>query len=544
MLGAMIGDIAGSRFEFNNYRDKDFDLFAKECFATDDSIMTLAVAKAIMETERRIGPSISGYDSNLEYFQLLAHMTARYMQEIGRRYPNCGYGGMFARWMFSGNPEPYNSFGNGAAMRISPAGFAARSELEAMCLSKTITAVTHNHEEGIKGAEAVAVAVYMARHGFLKSEIRDRISRDYYPLDFTVDQIRPTYQFNETCQETVPQAIAAFLESTSFEDAIRTAVSLGGDSDTIAAIAGAIAEAYYGVPGRIRDKALSYLDDELRAIYEEWEDFIGRDASRFNVLTKYIGRLTPAVSSGGLVHEPQYETLFYAFYNEFMDFIETHYPQYCEDGIFYASVLRDRIIDEAEVAEGNVDGLDALAVLAVIHRELISGCRWNYNEMDSFKDEKFVKWLKRLKDIDWQVSPRKLSEVYLAVGGGYGGYHVYHLLLTARKTYRFTGKIVREAQSRKWFSSQETERLLAAWNDIHTEYWKFQYPQEGPEVDMIPDGTQWSLFVRYEGFHGVMYGGDNTFPENWGAFLDFFGIEGDGDLLTPAALDAPMLEAR
>lgn len=286
MLGAIIGDIVGSRFEFNNYRSKDFDLFTKDCFATDDSIMTLAVAKAIIETEKIIEPSISGNGLNGDYLQLLAKLTVKYMQEIGRRYPDCGYGGMFESWVFSNNPEPYNSFGNGAAMRISPAGFAARTESEAIGLSKTITSVTHNHEEGIKGAEATAVAVYMARCGFMKSQIRDRISKGYYPLDFTIDEIRPTYEFNETCQETVPQAIEAFLESKSFEDAIRTAISLGGDSDTIAAITGAVAEAYYGVPDSIRDKALSYLDDELRAIYDEWEAFIGA----VTILTRKTGR--------------------------------------------------------------------------------------------------------------------------------------------------------------------------------------------------------------------------------------------------------------
>ncbi|MDI6605076.1 MAG: ADP-ribosylglycohydrolase family protein [Thermoanaerobacteraceae bacterium] len=527
MLGAIIGDIVGSRFEFNNHRNKDFDLFAKGCFVTDDSIMTLAVAKAIMETEKSIEPPIGGYASNSDYLQLLGKLTVKYMQEIGRKYPDCGYGGMFARWVFSDNPEPYNSFGNGAAMRISPAGFAARTESEATSLAEAITSVTHNHEEGIKGAEAVSVAVYMARRGFLKSEIRDRISKDYYPLDFTIDEIRPTYQFNEKCQETVPQAIEAFLESKSFEDAIRIAISLGGDSDTIAAITGAIAEAYYGVPDGIRDKALSYLDDELRAIYDEWEAFIGKDVSRFNLLTKYIGRLSPTVSTvGDYMHEPPYETLFHEFYDEFMHFIEANYPQYCEDGVFYTSILRDKNFSEAEVAEGNVDALDALTVLAIIHRELISGCHWNYNEIDSFKEAKFVKWLKRLKDIDWQETPKKLSEVYFEIGG-YGGYDIYHLLFTDKRAFLFSGKFLPEAQSQKRYSVRETEQLIADWNSIHTEYWKSEYPQEGDMI--ICDGTQWSLFVRYEGSRGLMYGGDNTYPENWEALLALFGIEYDDE---------------
>lgn len=275
MIGAIIGDIVGSRFEFNNHRSKDFDLFTRDCFPTDDSIMTLAVAKAIMETRKRMEPSADD-GCQEEYHRVLRDMAIKYMQKIGRRYPDCGYGRMFASWVFSVNPKPYNSFGNGAAMRISPAGFAARTESEAISLSKTITSVTHNHEEGIKGAEAVVVAIFMARQGYSKSAIRERIEKDYYALDFTIDEIRPAYTFNETCQKTVPQAIACFLEADSFEDAVCTAISLGGDSDTIAAITGAIAEAYYGVPGDIRDKALSYLDADLLAIYEEWNDFIGR----------------------------------------------------------------------------------------------------------------------------------------------------------------------------------------------------------------------------------------------------------------------------
>ena len=273
MLGAIIGDIVGSRFEFNNHRNKHFELFTVDCFATDDSIMTLAVAKAILETAKVIAPNQGSDGGDSDYDRVLSEMTVKYMQEIGRKYPNCGYGGMFGRWVFSDKPKPYHSFGNGAAMRVSPAGFAAGTESEAFRLSETITAVTHNHDEGIKGAEATVLAIFMARQGYSKNEIREKISSDYYPLDFTIDEIRSSYQFNETCQETVPQAIACFLESTTFEDAIRTAISLGGDSDTIGAITGAIAEAYYGVPQALKEKALTYLDAELWAIYDEWLTF-------------------------------------------------------------------------------------------------------------------------------------------------------------------------------------------------------------------------------------------------------------------------------
>jgi len=260
MVGAIIGDIAGSRFEFNNIRSKDFELFAKDCRVTDDSIMTLAVAKAIM--------ACNGDWEELGYNAVI------YMREIGRKYPRCGFGGMFRRWMFSDDPEPYNSYGNGAAMRVSPCGFTAVTEEEAALLSRKVTEVTHNHSEGLKGAEAVSVAIFMARNGAAKNEIKERVEKDYYALDFTLDSIRESYQFNETCQETVPQAIAAFLESVSFEDAVRGAISIGGDSDTLAAIAGSIAEAFYGVPLELKNRALSYLDSALLTVYREWEDFL------------------------------------------------------------------------------------------------------------------------------------------------------------------------------------------------------------------------------------------------------------------------------
>ncbi|MBE5786275.1 MAG: ADP-ribosylglycohydrolase [Clostridiales bacterium] len=258
MIGAIIGDIVGSRFEWNNCRSKDFDLFTSECFATDDSIMTLAIGKALMESS----PDWAD----------LGKQAVRCMQEVGRPYPHCGYGGRFWQWMYSDAPQPYNSFGNGAAMRVSACGFVAKTLEEAKYLSRTVTEVTHNHPEGIKGAEAATVAIFMAWEGAAMEEIRQVICRDYYPLNFTLDSIRNTYQFNETCQNTVPQALQAFFESTGFEDAIRNAISIGGDSDTLASITGGIAEAYWGVPDELRAQAKAYLDERLLAILNRYEN--------------------------------------------------------------------------------------------------------------------------------------------------------------------------------------------------------------------------------------------------------------------------------
>lgn len=249
MLGAIIGDIVGSRFEWNNHRSKDFEFLTYKCFPTDDSIMSLAIAKAILVSKKDHSD--------------LSNNAIECMQNVGRNYLNCGYGGSFYGWIFSDDPKPYNSYGNGAAMRVSAAGFAANSIEEAKKLSRLVTEVSHNHPEGIKGAEATSVAIFMAKTGSNIFEIRDYIDKNYYPMNFTLDEIRDTYHFNETCQGTVPQALQAFFESTGFEDAIRNAISIGGDSDTVAAICGGVAEAYYGIPTDIRKHALTFLDQKL-----------------------------------------------------------------------------------------------------------------------------------------------------------------------------------------------------------------------------------------------------------------------------------------
>lgn len=258
MLGAIIGDTVGSRFEWHNHRSKKFDFLTYKCELTDDSIITLAIAKAILKSEGDINK--------------LPDLAVRYMQQLGRLYPDAGYGVAFQKWINSNKPQPYGSFGNGAAMRVSPVGFAADSLDEAIAMSKAVTKVTHNHPEGLKGAEATTVAIFMALHGKSMLEIRDYIDKNYYPMNFTLDAIRGSYQFNETCQDTVPQAMMAFFESTGFEDAIRNAISIGGDSDTLAAITGGIAEAYYGIPSDIRKHELTFLDKRLLAILIEFEN--------------------------------------------------------------------------------------------------------------------------------------------------------------------------------------------------------------------------------------------------------------------------------
>lgn len=260
MFGAIIGDIVGSRFEFfNNKTGKEFKLFHEDCRYTDDSIMSLAICKALVECDGD--------------YKKLSEKVILNMQCLGGLYPCAGYGGMFSAWLNNENPKPYNSFGNGAAMRISAVAYVAETLEEVKRLSKLVTEVTHNHPEGIKGAEAVAVAIFLARIGKDKKQIKDYIEKNYYVLDFTIDEIKEEYEFNETCQGSVPQALECFFESTGFEDAIRIAISLGGDSDTIAAITGSVAEAYYGVPSFMKESAICYLDKKLFEILKEFENY-------------------------------------------------------------------------------------------------------------------------------------------------------------------------------------------------------------------------------------------------------------------------------
>ncbi len=258
MIGAIIGDVVGSRFEFQNSLSKEFTFLTPGCCFTDDSVMTCAVAQALMDSK--------------EDFSDLSEKAVQAMQRVGQQFPNCGYGARFIHWMFSDDPQPYNSYGNGSAMRVSPVGFAARNVEEAKKLSAAVTCVSHNHPEGMKGAEATAVAIVMARLGKSKEEIRSAMEA-YYDLSTSVDEYRANWQGHgrEICQVSLPQALACFFEGESYEDVIRNCISIGGDSDTIAAIAGGIAEAYYGVPEDIKEQLGLYLSPALMHICEAFE---------------------------------------------------------------------------------------------------------------------------------------------------------------------------------------------------------------------------------------------------------------------------------
>ena len=267
MYGAILGDMIGAPYEFDRGRKtKDFRMFAEESQFTDDSVMTVAVAEALLDTH-------GGTEAEVKA------ALVRSMQKWGRRYPNAGYGGMFWHWLRAKDPKPYGSFGNGSAMRVAAAGWLYETLEETRQAARWTAEVTHNHPEGVKGAESVAAAIWLARHGSSKEEIRDYITREFgYDLSRSCDEIRPGYHHVETCQQTVPEAITAFLEGEDFEDVIRTAVSLGGDCDTLTCIAGSMAEAFYGIPEELTAECRNRLPKDMLAVLDRFSKTKATDA--------------------------------------------------------------------------------------------------------------------------------------------------------------------------------------------------------------------------------------------------------------------------
>ena len=268
MLGAIVGDVVGSPFEFNMNREtahsKKFPLVSSKSYVTDDSIMTLATAHALMKAIPVRGQAVSEEKFRT---QVIASM-----QFLGSKYPYAGYGSRFRVWLEEENPKPYNSWGNGSAMRVSPVAWAFDTLDDVEKFAEISAAVSHNHPEGIKGAQATAGAIFLARTGKSKDEIREYVTSRYgYDLSRTLDEIRPDYHHVESCQETVPEAITAFLEGKDFEDVTRCAVSLSGDSDTLTAIACSIAEGYYGIPDEICELVMPKLDDFMTDLLLKWE---------------------------------------------------------------------------------------------------------------------------------------------------------------------------------------------------------------------------------------------------------------------------------
>jgi ADP-ribosylglycohydrolase len=274
MIGAIAGDIIGAPYEFCNIKTTDFVIFNKQTNFTDDTVMLLANTKWLLDSSKTFFPFSKKYSTK---------KLEKFMVEFGEKYPLVGYGGMFRRWLFqyelfvtkdgkrATKRMPYNSYGNGSAMRVIPVGWAFETMNETLEVAKISAEITHNHIEGIKGAQATAAAIFLARKGTSKKDIKSFIEQNFgYNLNRTCDEIRPSSRFNETCQGTVPEAIVAFLDSTDFENAIRLAVSLGGDSDTLACITGGIAEAFYGVPDNFKSFVDYFLTEDLKTVLDEF----------------------------------------------------------------------------------------------------------------------------------------------------------------------------------------------------------------------------------------------------------------------------------
>ena len=259
MYGALLGDIIGSPYEFDmGDKKKEFPLFSERSAITDDTVMTLAVAEAFLE--------------GAEEPQALRKLLVESMQRWGKAYPDAGYGARFITWLRQEDPRPYGSYGNGSAMRVSSVAWLFNDLETVRQMARLSAEVTHDHPEGIKGAEATAAAIFLARTGNSKACIREYVRREFgYDLSRTCDEIRPGYHHVESCQQTVPEAITAFLEGESFEDVIRTAVSLGGDCDTLTCIAGSIAEGFYGVPENLKARCRAYLSEDLLQVLQRFD---------------------------------------------------------------------------------------------------------------------------------------------------------------------------------------------------------------------------------------------------------------------------------
>ncbi len=260
IIGAIAGDVIGSAYEFNPTRDYNFELFTPKSTFTDDTVLTMANALWLLEDEHHTHERL-----------------VNIMLDMCWKYPDRGYGGRFARWIHDSDPQPYNSFGNGSAMRVSPIGYYAKTLEEALELAKISAEVTHNHPEGIKGAQATAAAIFLARQGVSKQEIRDYVAQTFnYDLSRTLEEIRPTFTFDETCQRTVPEAITCFMEGKNFEDVVRLSVALAGDADTIAAIAGSISSAVDDVPNEISQPVIALLSQEFCTILLRFNELVAK----------------------------------------------------------------------------------------------------------------------------------------------------------------------------------------------------------------------------------------------------------------------------
>ncbi len=518
MLGAIIGDVVGSRFEFNNIKTKKFKLFDKGCIVTDDSVMSVAVAEMCL----------NGFVPNNK------EMIIKTFKKWGQKYPNAGYGGRFFHWVLSDNPLPYNSYGNGSAMRISSIGFYAKTKEEVELYSKAVTEVTHNHPEGIKGAYVTAMCIFMARTGSPKEEIKEFVSK-YYDINYDYETLRKTYRHEEEiCQNTVPQAIYCFLISNGFEDCLRTTISIGGDCDTTAAISCAIAEAYYGIPKRIKDEVQDYIPDDLNDIIKRFDTKMQLDSmTRYGNILKFIKPLEEYSEKLGHWHSGGFKkdkdgndvlTFDFPIYeSDTIDFLDSVRPFFVYD---YVETIESYGIkyDNIDIHKLDLNKYDDKLILAML-TALIRADRVNEGLILSMiENGSILKLLKRLKDFDKPLLKEDIItkiEYSFHSHGDFTKDEGIVIKIYSKEEVKIeysSCKIKQEIIFVKNLNKKDSIEFLNKLNGLNILEWKDNYE---PKNEIIFDGWSWHMEIYTYNLGTINKSGYNAFPKNWNEFRNF-----------------------
>lgn len=518
MLGAIIGDVVGSRFEFNNIKTKGFKLFDKRCKVTDDSVMSVAVAEMCL----------NGYvPDNKE-------MIIKTFKKWGQKYPKAGYGNRFFQWVLSDNPLPYNSYGNGSAMRISAIGFFAKTKEEVERYSKAVTEVTHNHPEGIKGAYVTAMCIFMAKTGSSKQEIKEFVGK-HYDINFDYEHLRKTYRHEEEiCQNTVPQAIYCFLISNGFEDCLRTTISIGGDCDTTAAISCAIAEAYYGIPKRIKDGVKEYIPNEMNAIIKAFDTKIQlQSMTRYGNILKFIKPLEEYSEKLGHWQPSKVEKVkdgndvlilgFPIYESDIIDFLDSVRPFFVHD---YVETIESYGIkyENIDIHKLDMSKYDDKLILAML-TAIIRADRVNEGLILSMiENGSILKLLKRLKDFDTPILKEDIITKIEYSFHNHGDFtkdegFVINIISNDIVRIEYSScKIDEGIKPVKLLNSDDSEELIIKLNNLNILEWKEYYE---PKDQIILDGESWYLEIDTYNLGRIIKSGNNAFPQNWHAFRNF-----------------------
>ena len=517
MLGAIIGDVVGSRFEFRNIKTKEFNLFDKGCQFTDDSVMSVAVAEMCLD----------GYVPSNN------RMIVQTFKKWGQRYPDAGYGDRFFSWVLSDASEPYNSCGNGSAMRVSAVGFYAKSADEVKKYSKTVTRVTHNHPEGIKGAYVTAMCIYLARKGASKKEIK-RFVEKYYDIDFDYEHLRRTYRHEaEICQNTVPQAIFCFLISNGFEDCLRTTISIGGDCDTTAAISCAIAEAYYGIPTRIAEAVMEFIPDDMKEVICRFDRKIqSSGVTKYGRLLEFIKPLEEYPDKLARWHGAEMRKD-----KDGRNLLMSGYPIYESDTLDFLDAMRSftvnnyvEVIESYGIKYKNIDILrldlakyDDRLVLAMITAIVRSERISEGLIMSMIQNGSLLKLLLRLREFDVALPKEdiitKIRYSFSCFGDVMKNEGFVIDIVSKDKVrieYR-SYRMVDSIQPVVVLDEADSKTLITKLYNLNILDWQEHYEPAG----IIMDGESWDMEIDTYNLGHIRKGGNNAFPENWHSFRNF-----------------------